>query len=143
MCSVSRNASPLKLRVMSKTASPRRKPWSRNGIRTSLSRTILPLNQATRSLLRAIAIPSSVWSSIIVPASQQKGAQCGSRSQGQERDRHRRHTWHWPCHRRVVGGRRLQRGALRSPRGGGRRDRGCAKEPRCEELGQQDRCRRD
>ncbi len=35
------------------------KPWSRNGIRTSLSRTILPLNQATRSFPSAILIPSS------------------------------------------------------------------------------------
>src|SRR5271165_5574284 len=43
---------------MSKTASPRRKPWSRNGITTSLSRTILPLNQATRSLPRDIDRPS-------------------------------------------------------------------------------------
>src|SRR5271169_3560609 len=43
---------------MSKTASPRRKPWSRNGISTSLSRTILPLNQATRSFASAIGRPS-------------------------------------------------------------------------------------
>src|SRR5271168_3586846 len=53
-CSSIRKALPLKLRVMSKTASPRRKPWSRNGISTSLSRTILPLNQATRSFASAI-----------------------------------------------------------------------------------------
>src|SRR5580693_8283438 len=46
---------------MSKTASPRRKPWSRNGIKTSLSRTILPLNQATRSLPRDIGRPLALF----------------------------------------------------------------------------------
>src|SRR5579864_6333273 len=55
---------------MSKTASPRVKPWSRNGINTSLSPTILPLNQTTRSFANAILRPSYGYLITVSPGSQ-------------------------------------------------------------------------
>src|SRR5882724_11833264 len=60
MCSLSRKARPLKVRVMSKAPSPYLQLRSRNGISTRFSGMNLPLNQARRELVSCVIVVSAI-----------------------------------------------------------------------------------